>query len=104
MLGSFTRTLFSGIVKCNSRPRRNKERKSVNTQNIECPKCGAGIPLTEALARPILDAERNRVEQEMRQRSSALETREQELQRQRTQLASLQKDVQARAADVDKIV
>jgi translation initiation factor 2 beta subunit (eIF-2beta)/eIF-5 len=76
----------------------------MNTQNIECPKCGAGIPITEALAGPILEAERNRLELEMRQRSTALETREQELQKQRQQLATQQKEIQSKAADVEKVV
>jgi len=76
----------------------------VNTQTIDCPKCGAGIPLTEALARPIVEAERTRLEQEMRQRSSALETREQELQKQRAHLSTQQKDIQSKAADIDKLV
>jgi len=76
----------------------------VNTENIECPKCGAGIPITEALARPIVEAERSRLEIEMRQRSTALETRELELQRQQAETAALQKEAQAKAADLDNVV
>jgi hypothetical protein len=54
---------------------------TVNSQNVECPKCGAEIPISEALARPIVDAERTRLDAEMRERSAALDNREQQLQK-----------------------
>ncbi len=71
---------------------------------IQCPKCGAAIPVTEALARPFIEAEQSRLEQELQQRRSALEGREQELQTQSAQLAALQSQLKSKQADVDATV
>jgi hypothetical protein len=76
----------------------------LNTENVTCPKCGAEIPVTEALARPILDAERARMEQEMRQRSTALESREQGLQKQSHLLTAQEKALRSRAAEIERTV
>lgn len=75
-----------------------------NSQNVECPKCGAEIPITEALARPIVDAERSHLEAEMRERSAALENREQQLQKTSAELESLRKQLKAQVSDVEKLV
>lgn len=75
-----------------------------NNQNVECPKCGAEIPITEALARPIVNAERTRLEAEMRERSVALESREQQLQSTAAELDLLRKRLKTQASDVEKLV
>ena len=46
---------------------------------ITCPHCGHNIPLTEALARPLVEDARREFEQEARHREQALRTRELEL-------------------------
>jgi len=71
---------------------------------IQCPKCGEGIPVTEALARPFIEAERARFEQELRQKRSVLEGREQDLQRQSSQLATLQHELKTKEAEFDSTV
>jgi hypothetical protein len=71
---------------------------------IQCPKCGAEIPVTEALARPFIEAEQARIEQELRQRSSVLQGREQELQKQSSQLGALQSELRSKEAEVEATV
>jgi hypothetical protein len=73
----------------------------VPNQDIECPKCGHAFAITEALARPIVEAERNRMEQESRQRSTALAAQEEELRRRREQLDEQQRKQQAATAGVE---
>jgi len=75
-----------------------------NNQNVECPKCGAEIPLTEALARPIVAAERTRLEAEIRERSAALENRAQQLSKESGELETRRKQLQSQAADVEELV
>jgi hypothetical protein len=76
----------------------------VPNQDIECPKCGYEFAITEALARPIVEAERNRMELENRQRSTALAAQEEEIQRKRQQLDDQQKKVKIEVAGVEKLV
>jgi len=76
----------------------------VTNQDVQCPKCGTEFAITEALARPIVEAERNRLEAEMRQRSTALQVQEEEIQSKRQQLEAQQKKAKADAAAVEKFV
>jgi hypothetical protein len=76
----------------------------VTNQDVQCPKCGTEFAITEALARPIVEAERNRLEVEMRQRSTALQVQEEELQSKRQELDDQQKKLKAEAARVEKLV
>lgn len=77
---------------------------TVQNQNIECPKCGNEFAITEALARPIVEAERNRLELEIRQRSTALAAQEEELQSKREHLEDQRKRLRTEAAGVEKLV
>jgi hypothetical protein len=76
----------------------------VQNQDIECPKCGHAFAITEALARPIVEAERNRLELEIRQRSTTLAAQEKEIQSDRQRLDDQQKKVKIEAAGVEKLV
>jgi hypothetical protein len=60
---------------------------------IGCPKCQTEIPLTETLARPLLDAER-----------AAIGKREQDVKQNELRLATLQNSLNAQAADVEQEV
>jgi hypothetical protein len=46
-------------------------------QTVQCPNCGHSIPLTEALAAPLLAADRARLQQDFAARAAQLETRQQ---------------------------
>jgi Skp family chaperone for outer membrane proteins len=70
----------------------------VQNQDIECPKCGYEFAITEALARPIVEAERNRLELEIRQRSTALAAQEEKLHGKRQKLDDEQKKLKTEAA------
>lgn len=74
------------------------------SQNIECPKCGAEIPVTEALAGPIIAVERARIENEVRERSAALENREKQLSKAQSELEKRRKGIESRAADLEELV
>jgi hypothetical protein len=77
---------------------------TVQNQDIECPKCGYEFAITEALARPIVEAERHRLELEIRQRSTALAAQEEKLHGKRQQLDDEQKKLRTEAAGVEKLV
>jgi len=76
----------------------------MQSQNIECPKCGNEFAITDALAGPIVEAERKRVQLEMRERSATLATQEAELQGKRQRLEDQQKKLKAEAAELEKLV
>ena len=96
--------LFVGAVGLRHSETISSRRFLVNNATIDCPKCGAEIPITEALARPMLEAERTRIEQEVRERSAALETRERDLQGRQQTLASNRRELISKEAAIDKIV
>jgi hypothetical protein len=77
---------------------------TVQSQDIRCPKCAFEFAITEALARPIVEAERNRMELEICQRSTALAAQEEELQRKHQQLDDQQQKLKIEAAGVEKLV
>ena len=76
----------------------------MQNQTIECPKCGNEFPINQALAGPIVEAERNRLQLEMRQRSTALATQEAELQEERQRLEAQQKKLKTETAELEKFV
>src|ERR1700688_1524232 len=51
--------------------------------DVICPKCGAAVAITEVLARPFLDSERKKLENEAQERATALEWRESEVEKKR---------------------
>lgn len=71
---------------------------------VQCPKCGADIPLTEALARPLIEAEQARLENEIGQRRAALESREQDLRNQHTELAARQNHLKSKESEIDATI
>jgi hypothetical protein len=76
----------------------------MQSQNIECPKCGTEFAITDALAAPIVEAERKRLQSEMRERSTALSTQEASLQSERQRLEDQQKQLKTEAAELEKLV
>jgi hypothetical protein len=76
----------------------------MQNQTIECPKCGNEFPINQALAGPIVEAERSRLQLEMRDRSTALSTQEAELQSERERLEAQQKKLKTEAAELEKLV
>jgi hypothetical protein len=71
---------------------------------ITCTNCQTVMPLTETLARPFVDAERTKIEQEGRQRAAAFEKREQEIQQRSRQLAELQRELRTQGVEIEKAV
>src|SRR5580765_5068545 len=69
---------------------------------IVCPTCHNEVPLTETLARPIIEAERLKLESEMRQRTTAAERREHEIRQAESDITSLRKNLDVQAADIEK--
>lgn len=76
----------------------------MQNQTIECPKCGNEFPINQALAGPIVEAERNRLQLEMRERSTALSTQEAQLKGERERLEAQQKKLKTEAAELEKLV
>lgn len=72
--------------------------------NVTCPKCGSAVPLTEALARPLLEAEREKLDKEAQERAAGLEARESEITREREKLAETEKNLKAQQSDIDHLV
>lgn len=71
---------------------------------VTCPKCGAAVPLTEALAGPFLDAERKKLEKEALERSATLERRETEVTKKRQELATTEKSLKKQQTEIDRLV
>lgn len=72
--------------------------------DVKCPKCGAAIPLTEAIARPLLDAERKKLEKETQERATTLEKRESEIETRRQALAEAEKNLKRQKIEIDHVV
>jgi hypothetical protein len=70
--------------------------------HIICPKCQSEIPLTDALARPIIEAERQRFAAEMRERASRAEARELELRALEATLAEQRRLVDSQTAEMER--
>src|ERR1035437_2347213 len=71
---------------------------------VNCPTCQTVIPLTEALARPIIESERRKFETQIRERATAVENREREVRETEKKVAELRKQIESQAADVEKAV
>lgn len=71
---------------------------------VSCPTCQTVIPLTEALARPFIEAERQKSETQIRERAAAVESREREVRETEKKVAALRKQIESQAADVEKAV
>jgi chromosome segregation ATPase len=69
---------------------------------IRCPKCQTEIPLTETLARPLLDAERAKINSEIRERTAAIDKREREVAQEGGRLTNLQRSLDAQAAELER--
>lgn len=71
---------------------------------ISCPNCGSAVPLTEALARPLLDAERKKLEKETRERATILDRREIEIENKRKTLAETERNLKIQQSEIDSVV
>src|SRR5687767_11707818 len=71
---------------------------------IMCTKCQTVIPLTETLARPYIEAERKKMDEEILERAAAFEKRENELERRTKELAVLDRKLHENAAEIEKAV
>jgi hypothetical protein len=72
--------------------------------DVTCPKCGAAVPLTEALARPFLEVERKKLEKETQERAATFERRESEIEGKRRTLAETEKNLKKQQDEVDRVV
>jgi len=72
--------------------------------DVTCPKCGAAVPVTEALARPFLEAERKKLEKDALERAATLERRETEVDKKRQALAATEKNLKKQQGDIDHLV
>jgi hypothetical protein len=72
--------------------------------DVICPKCGAAVPFTEALARPFLEVERKKLEKEAQERATTLERRESEIEKKRRTLVEAEKNLKNQQAEVDRVV
>jgi hypothetical protein len=67
---------------------------------ITCPTCETAIPLTEALARPYIDAERAKLAEEIRERVAAIEKRDNELREKSATLTDFERNLNIRSRDI----
>lgn len=74
------------------------------TVEVTCPKCGAAIPITEALTRPVLEAERARLAKEAAQRSEVLDKRENEIDARRRIVAEGEAALKKQQGEIDRLV
>jgi hypothetical protein len=71
---------------------------------VICPKCKTEIPLTETLAQPLIEAEREKVQEELRARGLTVAKREQELAQRLQSLDRLEANLNARATEIEVVV
>lgn len=74
------------------------------TVDVACPKCGAAITLTEALTKPILEAERAKLSTEAVRRSELLDKREREIDDRRRTVAESEVALKKSQGDIDRVV
>lgn len=72
--------------------------------SITCKNCGAVNPLTETLARPYIEAERRKIEQEVEERAAFFDRREKELQRRAEEVEAANSVAQEKIAQIEMIV
>jgi hypothetical protein len=77
---------------------------STQSFNITCPNCKVQFPLTETLAKPFIDTERAKVQQEAQERAAIVRNREQEVARREKAMAELKNQLDTRQAEIDAIV
>src|SRR5580704_10475730 len=77
---------------------------STQSFTITCPKCKTEIPLTETLAQPLIEAEREKVQEEVRARGLTIAKREQELAQRLRSLDDLQANLNVRAKEIEGAV
>lgn len=68
---------------------------------VACPKCGTPVPLTEALAAPLLEATRADYESRLRQKDESLAKQQGELERKESAAAELTQQLEKRQAELD---
>jgi hypothetical protein len=71
---------------------------------ITCTNCQTVIPLTETLARPYIEAERKKMDDEIRERATAFEKRDAEFDRRTQELTALDRKLHEDAAAIEKSV
>jgi hypothetical protein len=76
----------------------------MDSPTITCPTCETKIPLTEALARPYIEAERARVDDEVHQRFAAIERRENELRERGATLNEAERHLKDRAEGIESTI
>jgi hypothetical protein len=72
--------------------------------SITCKNCGAVNPLTETLARPYIEAERRKIEQEVEERAAFFDRREKELQRRAEEVEAANSAAHEKIAQIEMIV
>jgi hypothetical protein len=75
-----------------------------NSFKVACPKCKTEFPLTETLAQPLIEAERAKVQEEIRARAVTITNREQELAQRLRSLDKLEVNLVARAKEIEGAV
>jgi chromosome segregation ATPase len=76
----------------------------MNEPTIICPTCETEILLTETLARPYIEAERAKLDQEVRERAAAIEKRETNLSEKSAMLGELDRKLKVRADEIESTV
>jgi hypothetical protein len=77
---------------------------SAQSFKIICPKCKTEIPLIETLAQPLIAAEREKVQEEVRARAVTITKREQEVAQRLQSLDRLEANLNARAKEIEGAV
>ncbi len=67
---------------------------------VACPKCGTPVPLTEALAAPLIEATRAEYESKLRAQNKALARREEEIEQGRLTAAKTAEQLKKREAEL----
>src|ERR1700730_66435 len=72
--------------------------------DVICPKCGAAVAITDVLARPFLDSEREKLKKEAQERANILERREIDVEKKQQTLAATEKSLRVQQTEVDRVV
>jgi hypothetical protein len=76
----------------------------MNEPTITCPTCETEIPLTETLARPYIEAERAKLDEEVRERAAAIEKRETDLRERSANLNEVERRLHNRANEIESAI
>lgn len=74
------------------------------TTDVICPKCGAAVPLSEAIAGPLLEAEREKLEKAAQERATTLGRREEEIERKRQALVETENNLKKQQTEIERVV